>query len=92
MEVVKMVDHDVAEKVDTHYIEEQLTYVSNVGILYICTSEGGEEDDWIDEESGMRYIVIHLPHKVVRRLQDVRPLMLARARERLGLTAGNSIN
>ena len=49
--------------------------------------EGGEEDDWIDEESGIRHFVIHLPYKVVQLLSDVRPLMLARAKERLGLVA-----
>lgn len=87
MIVVKVVDQDVALKVDTQYIEEQFAEVQNVGIVYICTSEGGEEDEWIDEESGRHNIVIHLPYQEVKRLADVRPLMLARARERLGLVA-----
>lgn len=82
MVVVKVVDQDVADKVDTRYIEEQFSGIENVGIVYICTNEGGEEDDWTDEE-GMRNIVIHLPYKEVKRLADVRPLMLARAKERL---------
>ncbi|MCB0575000.1 MAG: hypothetical protein KDC61_10600 [Saprospiraceae bacterium] len=86
MIVVKVVDQDIADKVDTYYIEQQLAGLENVGIVYICTSEGGEEDDWIDEE-GMRNIVIHLPYKEVKRLADVRPLMLARAKERLGMVA-----
>lgn len=87
MIVVKVVDQDVAPKIDTQYIEEQFAEVENVGIVYICTSEGGEEDEWIDEESGSRNIVIHLPYKEVKRLADARPLMLARAKERLGLVA-----
>ena len=86
MIVVKVVDQDIADIVDTYYIEQQLVGLENVGIVYICTSEGGEEDDWIDEE-GMRNIVIHLPYKEVKRLADVRPLMLARAKERLGMVA-----
>ncbi len=86
MIVVKVVDQDVAEKVDTQYIAEQLTKVENVGIIYICTAEGGEEDDWV-EPSGVRHIVIHLPYKEVKKLTDARPLMLAKAKERLGLVA-----
>jgi len=86
MVVVKVVDQEVADKVDTHYIEQQFAGLENVGIVFICTSEGGEEDDWTDEE-GMRNIVIHLPYKEVKRLKDVKPLMLAKARERLGLVA-----
>ena len=86
MIVVKVVDQDVADKVDTQYIEEQFSGLENVGIVYICTSEGGEEDDWTDE-AGMRNIVIHLPYKDVKYLADARPLMLAKAKERLGLVA-----
>ena len=86
MVVVKVVDQEVADKVDTRYIEQQFAGLENVGIVFICTSEGGEEDDWTDEE-GMRNIVIHLPYKEVRRLKDVKPLMLAKARKRLGLVA-----
>lgn len=86
MVVVKVVDQDVADKVNTQYIAQQFTDVENVGIIYICTLEGGEEDDWIDDE-GIRNIVIHLPYKQVKKLEDVRPLMLAKAKERLGLVA-----
>lgn len=86
MVVVKVVDQEVADKVDTQYIEQQFAGLENVGIVFICTSEGGEEDDWTDEE-GMRNIVIHLPYKEVRRLKDVKPLMLAKAKERLGEVA-----
>lgn len=87
MRVVKVVDQDVSLKVDTQYIAEHFAEVQNIGIVYICTSEGGEEDEWIDQESGRRTIVIHLPYKEVKQLADARPLMLARAKERLGLAA-----
>lgn len=86
MTVVKVVDKDIADKVDTRYIADQFTEVQNVGLVYICTLEGGEEDDWIDDE-GVRTIVIHLPYKQVKNLVDIRPLMLAKAKEKLGLVA-----
>lgn len=86
MLVLKVVDKDIAEKVDTQYIAAQFPGLLNVGILYICTSEGGEEDEWTDEE-GLRHIVIHLPYKEVKKIADVRPMMLAKAKERLGLVA-----
>ena len=57
--------------------------MQNTGIVFICTREGEEEDDWTDED-GVHYIVIHLPYKEVRKSQDVRPLMLEKAKERLG--------
>lgn len=86
MNVVKVVDHDIFDKVDTQYIENQFSSLQNIGIVFICTREGGEEDDWT-EEDGMRYIVIHLPYDEVRKSPDVRPMMLARTKERLGLVA-----
>lgn len=55
-------------------------------IIFICTPEGGEEDDWTDED-GLRHIVIHLPYFEVQKMPDARPLMLAKAKERLGLAA-----
>ena len=86
MNVVKVVDHDIFDKVDTQYIENQFSSLQDIGIVFICTREGGEEDDWT-EEDGMRYIVIHLPYEEVRQSADARPLMLARAKERLGEVA-----
>jgi hypothetical protein len=86
MVVVKVADQDIADKVDTQYIAEQFTDMQNIGIVYICTREGGEEDDWVDE-LGIRNIVILLPYKKVKKVRDIRPLMLERAKERLGLVA-----
>jgi len=86
MNVVKVADHDVFEKVDTQYVEDLLANLEHIGIVFICTSEGGEEDEWTDED-GLRHIIIDLPYEEVRRMPDVRPLMLAKARERLGLVA-----
>jgi len=86
MVVVKVVDQDIADKVDTQYVEAQLSHLPNIGIIFICTPEGGEEDDWTDED-GLRHIVIHLPYFEVQKMPDARPLMLAKAKERLGLAA-----
>jgi hypothetical protein len=84
MVVVKMVDEAVAEKVDTTYIAEKLAHIHNVSIVFVCTEEGGAEDDWIDSE-GMRHLVLQLPYALVRVLPDARSLMLERVYGVLGL-------
>lgn len=84
MVVVKVADQDVADKVDTQYIEDQLAGLQNIGIVFVCTGEGGDDDDWTDEE-GVHPFVIHLPYKEVRETLDVRPLMLGLVKERLGM-------
>lgn len=84
MIVVKVVDQDVADKVDTLFIEAMFSDLPDTGIIFICTPDGGEDDDWTDED-GMRYIVIPLPYHDVQQMPDAQPLMLARAKERLGL-------
>jgi hypothetical protein len=86
MVVIKEVDQDVADKLDTQYITAQLPDLANTGIIYVCRSEGGKEDEWTDE-TGMRYIVIQLPYGEVKASGDVKGLMLAKAKERLGMVA-----
>jgi len=85
MRVVKIVEEDISEKVDTLYILEQFRHLDRVGITFICTKDEQEEDDWVDETG--RHIVICLPYQEVKRLADVRPLMLAKTKDRLGLAA-----
>jgi hypothetical protein len=51
----------------------------------MCTKDEREVEDWIDEDG--RYIMIRLPYKEVKKMKDVRPLMLTKAKERLGLVA-----
>lgn len=92
MFVTKVVDRDIADKVDVQYIEDYFPDVSNVAIIYICTEEGGEEDEWMDEKTGGRRIVIHLPYNEVKQMADARPLMLEKAKERLGLVSTSSLN
>ena len=84
MRVVKIVQEDVADKIDTLYILDQFRHIDKVGITFICTKDEQEEDDWTDEDG--RHIVIRLPYKKVKRMSDIRPLMLAKVKERLGLS------
>jgi hypothetical protein len=88
--VTKMVMEDVDKKVDTDYIASLLPKDGNLGIIYVCTDDdryqGG--DDWVDPEDGIRYIVIKLPYKTVKRSADIRPMMLEKLRKRLGKLPG----
>ncbi|MBV6442481.1 MAG: hypothetical protein DYG98_22480 [Haliscomenobacteraceae bacterium CHB4] len=86
MVVVKVVYEDIADKIDTQYIRAQFSNLPNIGIVFVCTPEGGEEDDWTDED-GLRHIVIHLPYDEVQKMPDARPMMLKKAKERLGLVS-----
>ncbi len=84
MIVVKVVDQDIADKVDTPFIEATFSDLPNIGIIFICTRDGRPEDDWTDED-GLRYIIINLPYETVRQMPDAQQLMLAMAKQRLGL-------
>lgn len=83
--VTKIVEQDVADKVDTSYIASLLPDMENLGITYICTDDDQGDDDWVEE--GIRYIVIKLPYDQVKRSSDIRPMMLAKLKERLGEVA-----
>jgi hypothetical protein len=85
MKVIKVVEEDIANKIDTAYILEQFQHIEKVVITFMCTKDGRELDDWVDEDG--RYIMIRLPYKEVKKMKDVRSLMLAKAKERLGLVA-----
>lgn len=84
MKVLKVVDEDINDKIDTEYIEEELGSFQNIGIVYICTSEGGAEDEYVDP-NGTQIYIIHIPYELAKKNFDVRPLMLSKAKERLGL-------
>lgn len=81
MKVLKVVEEDIAHKIDTAYILEQFRHIDKVAITFMCTRDERELDDWTDEKG--RHIVIRLPYKQVKKLNDVRPLMLEKAMERL---------
>ena len=84
--VTKIVEQDVADKVDTSLIASKLNHLKkDVGITYVCTNDDRGDDDWVEE--GVRYIVIKLPYEEVKRSADIRVMMLAKLRERLGEVA-----
>ena len=85
MKVLKVVEEDISDKIDTYYILELFRRLEKVTITYLCTKDGREVDDWVDEKG--HHIVIRLPYKQVKKMADARPLMLAKAKERLGLVA-----
>ena len=84
--VTKIVEQDVADKVDTSFIASKLNHLKkDWGITYVCTNDDRGDDDWVEE--GVRYIVIKLPYEEVKRSSDIRVMMLAKLRERLGEVA-----
>jgi hypothetical protein len=85
MRVVKIVEEDIADKIDTLYILNLFRHIENVGITFVCTKDGQSEDDWVDEDG--RHIVIQLPYSEVKQMSDIKPLMLTCVKERLGLVA-----
>ena len=85
MVVVKIVEEQLADKIDTEYIEDQFSHLENIGIVFVCAREGEADADYV--EDGIRYIVINLPYEQIRQLKDSRQMMLAKVKERLGLVA-----
>lgn len=83
--VNKIAEQDVADKVDTTYIAALLSHLKDLGVTYICTNDDQGDDDWTEE--GIHYIVIKLPYEEVKRSSDIRPMMLAKLKERLGEVA-----
>lgn len=88
MIVVKIVEQEIADKVDTQYVAAQFPHLPNVGITFLCTQDENdqEEDEWIDDK-GRHQFIIRLPYEVVKKSPDVRALMVAKVKERLGEAA-----
>lgn len=86
MDVIKVADEDISHKIDTQYIAKQFPELMQVGVLFFCTREGGDNDEWTDD-SGFRHIVIQLPYEEVQGLENAREMMLEKVRQRLGLSA-----
>jgi len=86
MLVVKIVEQEIADKVDTQYVAAQFTHLDNVGITFLCTQDetDQEEDEWYDD-NGRHQFIIRLPYDLVKKSADVRPFMVAIVKERLGL-------
>lgn len=86
MDVVKIVEKEVADKIDTQYVSAQFSHVENVGITFLCTLDDQEEDEWIDDK-GKHHYIIRLPYDMVKQSTDIRAFMVAVVKERLGEVA-----
>ncbi|MCB0543404.1 MAG: hypothetical protein KDC70_07790 [Saprospiraceae bacterium] len=88
MDITKIVEQAVADKIDTQYVSAQFPHVQNVGIVFLCTQDetDQEEDEWVDDK-GRHNFIIRLPYDLVKSSPDVRDFMVAIVKERLGETA-----
>ena len=88
MIVVKIVEQEIADKVDTQYVSAQFPHLPNIGITFLCTQDENdqEEDEWIDDK-GRQHFIIRLPYELVKKSADVRAFMVAIVKERLGEAA-----
>ena len=82
--VTRIIDEDVLPKIDAQYVMSKLSGVDmNAVIVFICTNENWrKEDSW--KHKGKTYYAIRLPYQLVKETEDVRPLMLKLAAEKLG--------
>ena len=83
--VTSITDEAVLSKIDTHYVMSKLSDVDlNAVIVFICTNENWrKEDTW--KHKGKMYYAIRLPYQLVKETDDVRPLMLELAAQKLGI-------
>lgn len=82
MNITKIVEADIADKIDTQYVLDHLKHIDHVGITYICTDDDRNVKDWVDQDG--IHIIIKISYHKVKKLEDVRVLMLERAVKRLG--------
>ena len=85
VEVVRIIDKDVLNKIDAQYVKSKLSHVDlDAVIVFICTNENWrKEDTW--KHKGETYYAIRLPYQQVKEMEDARPLMLELAAKRLGI-------
>jgi len=85
VEVVRIIDKDVLNKIDAQYVKSKLSHVDlDAVIVFICTNEDWrKEDTW--KHKGETYYAIRLPCQQVKESDDVRPFMLELAAKRLGI-------
>jgi hypothetical protein len=85
IDVVRIVDEDVFDKVDAQYVLSKLANMDmEAVIIFICTNENWrKEDAW--KHKGKQYYAIRLPYQQVKEMEDARPMMLELAAKRLGV-------
>ncbi len=83
--VTRIIDEDVLPKIDAQYVMSKLSGLAmDAVIVFICTNENWrKEDTW--KHKGKTYYAIRLPYQLVKETDDVRPLMLKLAAEKLGV-------
>jgi len=83
--VTSITDEEVLSKIDTQYVMSKFSGVGlNAVIVFICTNESWrKEDTW--KHKGETYYAIRLPYQLVKETDDVRPLMLELAAQKLGI-------
>ena len=83
--VTSITDEVVLSKIDTQYAMSKFSDVDlNAVIVFICTNENWrKEDTW--KHKGKTYYAIRLPYQLVKETDDVRPLMLELAAQKLGV-------
>jgi len=88
MNVVKIAEQEIADKIDTQYVSAQFPHLENVGVCFLCTQDetDQEEDEWYDEK-GRHQFIIRLPYDLVKGSPDIRAYMVAVVKERLGEAA-----
>ncbi len=84
--VTRIIDEDVLPKIDAQYVMSKLSDVAkDAVIVFICTNENWrKEDTW--KHKGETYYTIRLPYQLVKETEDVRPLMLELAAQKLGVS------
>ena len=86
--VTFIVEEDVHQKIDTDYLQKELSGIpGDVALVYVCVNDDWRKDDtW--KKKGTKYYRIVLPYEKVKAMSSgqVRALMLRLAKERLGLT------
>ncbi len=84
MTVAKIVDQDVSDTIDTQYVSAQFPHREDVGVTFLCLDDDDqEEDEWFDSQ-GKRQFIICLPYDLVKNAPDIRDLMVAIVKKRLG--------
>ena len=85
VEVIRIIDKDVLDKIDAQYVKSKLSHVDlDAVIVFICTNENWrKEDTW--KHKGETYYAIRLPYQQVKEMEDARPMMLELAAKRLGI-------
>ena len=91
VEVVRIIDKDVLDKIDAQYVKSKLSHVDlDAVIVFICTNENWrKEDTW--KHKGETYYAIRLPYQQVKEMEDARPMMLELAAKRLGIAVPGEV-